>query len=92
MAVKDGWATPETRRCQADGMNSLEPRRSSRLSRSDRERRGYRLVLVGGVSAAVAVVGFVLAIFGAIGGGIPLVAAVVAIICLVMFRRLVGSR
>jgi hypothetical protein len=73
-------------------MNSLEPRRSSRLSRSDRERRGYQLVLVGGVAAAVAVIGFILAIFGAIGGGIPLVAAVVAIICLVLFRRLVGTR
>jgi putative flippase GtrA len=73
-------------------MNSLEPRRPSRLSRSARERRAYQLVLVGGVSAAVAVVGFVLAIFGAIGGGIPLVAAVVAIICAVLFRRMVASR
>jgi hypothetical protein len=73
-------------------MNSLEPRRPSRLSRSARERRGYQLVLVGGVSAAVAVIGFVLAIFGAIGAGIPLIAAVVAIICIVLFRRLVGNR
>jgi hypothetical protein len=73
-------------------MNSLEPRRPSPLSRSERERRGYQLVVVGGVSAAVAVIGFVLAVVGAIGGGIPLVAAVVAIICLILFRRLAGGR
>jgi hypothetical protein len=73
-------------------MNSLEPRRPSRLSRSARERRGYQLVMVGGVSAAVAVIGFILAIFGAIGAGIPLIATVVAIICIVLFRRLTGNR
>jgi hypothetical protein len=70
-------------------MNSLEPRRRSNLSRSQKERRGYQLVVVGGVSAAVAVVGFILAIAGVIGGGIPLVAAVVAVICVILFRRLV---
>jgi hypothetical protein len=72
-------------------MNSLEPRRRSYLSRSQKERRGYQLVVVGGVSAAVAVVGFILAIAGAIGGGIPLVAAIVAVICVIMFRRLTGA-
>jgi F0F1-type ATP synthase assembly protein I len=72
-------------------MNSLEPRRPSRLSRSARERRGYQLVVVGGVAAAVAVIGFVLAIAGVVGGSIPLVAAVVAVICAVLFRRLVSS-
>jgi CHASE2 domain-containing sensor protein len=70
-------------------MNSLEPRRRSNLSRSQKERRGYQLIVVGGVSAAIAVVGFILAIAGVIGGGIPLVAAIVAVICLIMFRRLV---
>jgi hypothetical protein len=70
-------------------MNSLEPRRRSNLSRSQKERRGYQLVVAGGVAAAVAVVGFILAIAGVIGGGIPLVAAVVAVICVILFRRLV---
>jgi hypothetical protein len=70
-------------------MNSLEPRRRSNMSRNQKERRGYQLVVAGGVSAAVAVVGFVLAIAGVIGGGLPLVAAIVAVICVVMFRRLV---
>ena len=73
-------------------MSSLEPRRGSGLSRSAREQRAYRLVVAGGVSGAVAVVGFVLAIAGVIGLGIPFVAAVVAIVCLVLFRRMVGGR
>ena len=60
------------------------------MSRSQREKRAYRLVVVGGVSAAVAVVGFVLAIAGVVGGGIPLIAVVVAIVCFVMFRRMVS--
>jgi hypothetical protein len=72
-------------------MSSLEPRRPSRLSRSQKEKRGYQLVMVGGVSAAVAVVGLVLAIAGVIGSGIPLTAAIVAAICIVLFRRIVGS-
>jgi len=48
------------------------------------------LVQVGGVSATVAVVGAMLAIFGAIGFGIPLIAAIVAVVCLVLFRRTVS--
>jgi hypothetical protein len=59
------------------------------MSRSQKEQRGYQLVVVGGVSATVAVVGFLLAIFGVIGGTIPLIGAVVAVICLILFRRLV---
>jgi len=69
-------------------MNSLEPRRGSRLSRSQRERRGYQLVMVGGGAGVVAVVGFVLAIFGVVGFGLPLIAVVVAVICAILFRRL----
>ena len=59
------------------------------MSRRDRERRAYQLVVVGGVGAVIAVVGGLLAIFGVIGAGLPLIAAIVAIICLVLFRRLV---
>jgi len=71
-------------------MNSLEPRRGSRLSRSQRERRGYQLVMVGGGAGVVAVVGFALAIFGVVGFGLPLIALVVAVICAILFRRLVS--
>jgi putative flippase GtrA len=72
-------------------MSSLEPRRGSRVSRSQKEQRAYRLVVVGSVSAAVAVVGFVLAIAGVIGSGIPVLAAIIAAISAFMFRRVVGS-
>jgi hypothetical protein len=59
------------------------------MSRRDRERRAYQLVVAGGVSGGVAVVGGLLAIFGVIGWGLPFVAAVVMVICLVLLRRLV---
>jgi Flp pilus assembly protein TadB len=71
-------------------MSSLEPQRGSRLSRRQREQRGYQLVVVGGGAGVVAVVGFALAIFGVVGFGLPLVAVVVAVICLFLFRRMVG--
>jgi hypothetical protein len=58
------------------------------MSRRDRERRGYQLVVAGGVSGGVAVVGALLAIFGVIGWGLPFVAAIVMVICIVLFRRL----
>ena len=73
-------------------MSSLEPRRGSGMSRRDKERRAYQLVVAGGVAAVVTVVGVVLAIAGVIGAGLPFVAAVVTLVCWIMFRRLVGSR
>jgi hypothetical protein len=60
--------------------------------RRTREQRAFRLVQVGGVAGAVAVVGFVLALFGVIGLGIPLLAAIVAIVCVVLFRSVVGKK
>jgi putative flippase GtrA len=73
-------------------MSDLERRPRSGLSRSAREQRAYRLVMVGGSASLVAVVGFLLAVAGVIGGGIPLIAAIVAVICFVMFRRTVSAR
>ena len=70
-------------------MSELD-RSRSRLPRRSREQRAYRLVVVGGVSGAVAVVGFVLAIAGVIGLGIPFLAAIVAVVCGLLFRRTVG--
>jgi hypothetical protein len=69
-------------------MSDLEPSRS-RLPRRTREERAYRLVVAGGALAVVAVVGFVLAIAGVIGGGIPFVAAALAVVCGLLFRRAV---
>ena len=73
-------------------MSSLEPRRGSYVSRSARERRAYRLVTIGGVAAAVFVVGTVLAIAGVIGGGIPIIALIVAVVSFVLFRGMVRPR
>lgn len=66
-------------------------RRPSYTPRSVREQRAYRLVVTGGVAGAVAVVGIVLAIAGVIGAGIPLIAIVVAVVCLLLFRRTVSG-
>jgi putative flippase GtrA len=60
------------------------------MSRRDREQRAYALVLVGGGAALVAAVGFVLALVGVMGLGIPLLAAIVAVVCLLIFRRTVS--
>jgi putative flippase GtrA len=67
-------------------------RRPSYTPRRTREQRAYRLVVVGGVAGAVAVVGLVLAIAGVIGLGIPLIAAIVAIVALLLFRSTVSPR
>ena len=48
-------------------------------------------MLATGVFGVIAVVGFVLAIAGAIGGGIPFIAAILAIVSFIWFRRTVGS-
>jgi predicted MFS family arabinose efflux permease len=70
-------------------MSDIE-RRPSRLPRKTREERAYRLVVAGGTFAAVAVIGFVLAIAGVIGWGIPFIAVVIAVVCGLLFRRAVG--
>ena len=59
-------------------------------SRRGREKRAYQLVVTGGTAGAVAVVTFVLAIFGVVGFGIPLIAIVVAVICGLLLRRTVA--
>jgi hypothetical protein len=72
-------------------MGNMSPRPGrSPGSRRQREQRAYGLVLVGGTAAAVAVVGFVLAIIGVVGGGLPLIAAIVAVVCALVFRSTVG--
>ena len=71
-------------------MSSLEPRSPKRVSRKDREARAFRLVAAGSVFGAVAAIGLVLAVLGIVGFGIPLLSGIVAVICLVLFRRSVG--
>ena len=68
-------------------MSGIERRPGSRPSRKQREQRAYRLVLAGGIAGLVDVVGLILAAVGVIGYGIPVLAAIVAVLCFVLLRR-----
>jgi hypothetical protein len=61
-------------------------------SRRSREQRAYRLVVTGGIAGAIAVIGAVLAAIGVFGWGVPILAAIVAVVCVLLFRRTVPSR
>ena len=69
-------------------MTDLTPR-PDRSPRRVREDRAYKLVLAGGAAGVVAVVTFVLAIVGIMSFGIPVLAAIVAVLCGWLFRRTV---
>jgi hypothetical protein len=71
-------------------MSDIERRRGSRPSRKQREQRAFRLVLAGGTLGVLGVVGLVLAIFTSFGAGWPIIALIVAAICIWMFRRTVS--
>jgi len=68
----------------------LTPSSGGPPSRRSRERRAYQLVLAGSAAGTVAVVGFVLAAVGVMGFAIPFIAAIVAVVCVLLFRRNVG--
>ncbi len=72
-------------------MSNLEPRSGRRVSRKARENRAYQLVVAGGVFGAIAAIGIVLAVVGVVGAGLPLLSAVIAVVCFVLFRRTVGA-
>jgi len=67
-------------------------KRPNRTPRRVREKRANQLVLVGGVAGVVAVVGFLLALFTAFSWGIVFLAAIVAVVCGLLFRRMVTPR
>ena len=71
-------------------MSDLERRSGSRPSRRQRERRAYNLVLAGGTLAIVFVVTALLAILGIMGWSIPILAAILAVVCGLLFRRTVS--
>ena len=71
-------------------MNELERPGRSRLSRRTREDRAYRLVLASGALGTVAIAGFALAVFGVVGWGLPILAAVLAAACGFLLRRTVS--
>jgi hypothetical protein len=70
-------------------MSDLQ-RRGDYTPRRVREQRAYRLAMVGGVASLITVVGAVVAIVSSLSWSIPVIAAIVAVICFVMFRRLVS--
>ena len=72
-------------------MSNLD-RRSGYTPRRVREQRAYRMVVVGGAAGAVGVVSLVLAIAGVISGTLPVIAFIVAAICVFGFLRSTGQR
>jgi putative flippase GtrA len=73
-------------------MSNLSRRPGSGVSRSKREQRAFRLVVVGGGAAAVAVVALVLSIAGVIGSGLFWLALAIAIVSGILFRQTVGGK
>ena len=71
-------------------MSDLERRTGSRPSRRQRERRAYNLVVVGGALSLVFVVGTLLAILTSFSWSIPVLAAILAVVCAILFRRTVS--
>ncbi len=71
-------------------MANLERSRGTRMTRSQRERRAYQLTLASGALAVVAVVGLVLALVNVIGAGLPIAAAILAVVSFVLLRRTLG--
>ena len=67
-------------------------KRGSYTPRRVRERRAYQLVVTGGVASAVFVASLLLSIFGVIGATLPVISLIVAVICAVLFRRMVSTR
>ncbi len=60
------------------------------MTRRQREQRAYQLTLATGGLALATVVGVVLAAIGVIGGGIPVITAVLALVCFLLLRRTLG--
>ena len=72
-------------------MSDLERRPGTRLSRRQRERRVYSLVVTGSVAGIIGAVTLVLAVFGVMGAGLPIVLLVVAAVCALLIRRAAGG-
>jgi hypothetical protein len=72
-------------------MSNIE-KRGSYTPRRVRERRAYQALMVGGAAGAVGVVGVILDIAGVIGAGLPIIAFIVAAVCVAIFRVSVGNR
>ena len=61
-------------------------KRGSYTPRRAREQRAYRLVQVGSGAAVVGVAGVVLTVAGIVGAWLPILAFIIAAVCIFMFR------
>ena len=71
-------------------MADLERSSGRRPTRRQRERRAYQLTLATGALSVVAVVGIVLALIGAVGAWLPILAAILAAGSGLLLRRTLG--
>ena len=60
------------------------------MTRRQREQRAYQLTLATGVLTVAAVVGFLLAVVGVVGFGLPILAAILAVVAGLLLRRTLG--
>jgi len=72
-------------------MSDLSPRSDRRPTRRDRERNAYRLVLAGGTAGAIAVVGALLALITSFSWTPAVLAALITVLCVVLFRRTISG-
>jgi uncharacterized membrane protein len=68
-------------------MSDIERRRSSGLTRKQKEQRAYRLVLATGAFGLIGAVGLLLAIFTSLTAAWPILSLIVAAICFMLLRR-----
>jgi hypothetical protein len=67
-------------------------RRRGYSPRRAREQRAYRMVVVGGAAGGIGVVTLVLSVIGVMGATIPIIAFIVAALCVFGFLRATGQR
>jgi CHASE2 domain-containing sensor protein len=72
-------------------MSGLD-KRGGYTPRRVREQRAYRLVVGGSTAGAIGIVSLVLAIAGLIGYALPVIALIVAAICMFSFRGMTRPR
>ncbi len=70
---------------------SLDRQGGRRPTRRQREQRAFQLSVAGGGAAVAAAVTGLLAIIGVMGFGPAVIAAIIAVVCFVLFRRTVSG-
>ena len=79
------------RACDDGPMSDIQRRSPNRPSRRQREQRAYQLVVASGVLGVIAVVGIVLAVATSFSWSVGIIAAILAGVCWLMFRRMVNN-